>query len=249
MQGLKKMVVRGTSQNGQVRGITILYDQAMEGSIDPIVAPMVGAFVPFAKFSVASVTETPRRKVEYGTGVFVSAVGHLLTDRSLVEGCNVIALPGLGHAEIVAEDQDGRLALLRAYGARNTTPIGMLDALVAGNDVTLVGIADPQTQGGQDAISTVKARLAAGSGTRQLESAPSLGFAGAAALDAQGHFAGVVALKSSVVAGPAGAPQASVVPADAIRNFLEAHFVAPASGDAGADAAKASLTRVICVRK
>jgi hypothetical protein len=39
------------------------------------------------------------------------------------------------------------------------------------------------------------------------------------------------------------------VPAETIRNFLEAHFVAPVSGGTGIDAVKASVTRVICVRK
>ena len=42
------MVVRGFAKNGEVRGITILYDQAMEGTMDPLVAPMSSAFVPFA---------------------------------------------------------------------------------------------------------------------------------------------------------------------------------------------------------
>jgi hypothetical protein len=39
------------------------------------------------------------------------------------------------------------------------------------------------------------------------------------------------------------------VPAERIRNFLEANYIAPASGGAGVEAAKPSLTRVICVRK
>ena len=45
--------------------------------------------------------------------------GHVLTDRNLIDGCNVIALPGLGNAERVATDASGELALLRVYGARN----------------------------------------------------------------------------------------------------------------------------------
>ena len=105
MQGLKKMVVRGFAENGEVRGITILYDQAMEGTMDPLVAPMSSAFVPFATgFAVAGAADAARRKVEYGTGVFVSAMGHVLTDRQLIDGCNVIALPGLGNAERIATD-------------------------------------------------------------------------------------------------------------------------------------------------
>ena len=56
-------------------------------------------------------------------------------------------------------------------------------------------------------------------------------------------------LKTPVVAGPAGAPQAGVVPVNRIRNFLEANYVAPASGKPGVEGSKASVTRVICVRK
>ena len=59
----------------------------------------------------------------------------------------------------------------------------------------------------------------------------------------------MVVLKSPVVAGPSGAPQAGVVPVDRIRNFLEANYVAPASGKPGVEDTKASVTRVICVRK
>ena len=40
-----------------------------------------------------------------------------------------------------------------------------------------------------------------------------------------------------------------IVPADAIRMFLYAQSIAPASGSANLDAAKASVVRVICVRK
>ena len=128
MQGLKQMLVRGYARNGEVRGITILYDQAMEGSVDPLVAPMSSAFVPFPTAFTLAGADAPRRKVEYGSGVFVSAAGHVLTDRNLLEGCNVIALPGIGNAERVATDANGELPLLRVYGARNTTPIGMIGA-------------------------------------------------------------------------------------------------------------------------
>ena len=250
MQGLKKMVVRGFARNGEVRGITILYDQAMEGTMDPLVAPMSSAFVPFATgFAVAGTADAQRRKVEYGTGVFVSAVGHVLTDRQLIDGCNVIALPGLGNAERVATDSSGELALLRVYGARNLTPIGMLGGAPGGASVTLIGIADPQVQGGAAAISAVNARVGIAAEASPLETVPALGFSGATALDGQGRFAGVVVMKAPVVAGPGGAPQAAVVPAERIRNFLEANYVAPSSGAAGVEAAKASVTRVICVRK
>jgi len=69
------------------------------------------------------------------------------------------------------------------------------------------------------------------------------------AATAQGRFTGMVVMKPALVAGPSGAPQAAVVPVERIRNFLEANYVAPQSGAPGVEAAKASLARVICVRK
>jgi hypothetical protein len=62
----------------------------------------------------------------------------------------------------------------------------------------------------------------------------------------------MVELKTAVVAsvGATGTPpQAAVVPAPAIRAFLEEQKLTPAAGRAGLDAAKASVVRVICVRK
>ena len=61
----------------------------------------------------------------------------------------------------------------------------------------------------------------------------------------------MVALKTPVVAstGAVPPPQATVVPVETIRKFLDAQYVTPATGRSGADAAKASVVRVICVRR
>jgi hypothetical protein len=110
-----------------------------------------------------------------------------------------------------------------------------------------VGIADPQAQGGGNAVSTVAARL---NGDTILP-APPQGFDGAAAIDAQGRLFGMVQLKDTVVAnaGAAAAPaSATVVPVATLRKFLDAQNVTPATGRAGTDPAKAALVRVICVR-
>ena len=67
-----------------------------------------------------------------------------------------------------------------------------------------------------------------------------------AALDAQGKLAGIAALKVAAVAGTT----AALAPVEAIRALLEAQNVAPASAAVtGPDASKASVVRVICVRK
>jgi hypothetical protein len=247
-QGLKKFYVRGSARDGEVRGVTILYDQAMEGTMDPVVVAMSSAFNPFPPAGVAADGTPVRRRVEYGTALIVSHAGHIVTDRQLADGCRVIAVPGLGNAERIAEDTAAGLALLRIYGARNLTPIALLGARSNGDAATLVGIADPQTQAGAATVSAVAARLGAAMSARPVEPAPAMGFSGAAALDANGQVLGMVLLKSAVVAGPSATPQATLVPRDALVNFLEAHYVAPTSGQPGVEPAKASVARVICVR-
>jgi peptidoglycan hydrolase-like protein with peptidoglycan-binding domain len=244
MQGLKKFYVRGFARDGEVRGITILYDQAEEGTMDPMVVAMSSAFLPFGS-ALTPDGQPVRRKVEYATGLIVSSSGHIVTDKQAVEGCQVIAIPGHGNAERVVEDKSGDLALIRLHGARNMTPIGLLGAAAPSGNVTLIGIADPQAQGGGSVVGTVAGRT---NGTT-LDTAPSLGFSGAAALDAQGKFAGMVVLKTAVVAGAVSAPQASLVTPDKLTNFLDANYVTAASGTVGIEAAKTSVVRVICIRK
>jgi hypothetical protein len=181
--------------------------------------------------------------------VVVSPTGHIVAARHVVDRCQVIAIPTLGNAERVAEDKDSELALLRVYGMHNLVPIGLPGGSPTGEEVTLVGIADPQAQGGGAAVSAVAARLAPSGNALTLEPAPALGFSGAAALDREGRLLGVALHKSSVVAGLAAPPQAALAPLAKLRNFLEANGVTPAPTRTGIDAAKAATVRVICVRK
>jgi peptidoglycan hydrolase-like protein with peptidoglycan-binding domain len=250
MQNLKRFYVRAEIKAGEVRGMTVLYDQAMEPIMDPVVVVMSSTFMPFPGVAgIAQIGAAPRRKVEYGTGIVVSAAGHILTDRQVTEGCNVIVVGGYGDADRQAEDPSAGLALLRVYGAPDLVPASFAGDAPKGPDLTLVGIADPQTQGGGGAISMVPAKLKG----EAFEPVPQPGFSGAAALDPQGRIVGMVGLKTAVVAnaGAAGAqPQATLVPAAIIRSFLEGQKLAPAAATRGGfDVAKASLVRVICVRK
>jgi len=248
-QGLKKFYVRGQFKGDEVRILTILYDQATEGTVEPVVIAMSSAFNPFP--SGAQIAGPPPRKtVEYGTGIVVSDDGAIIADRQITDGCLAIAIAGHGNADRVAEDKDHDLALLRIYGARGLKPLG-LSSGAAKTNVELTGIADPQNQGGGAASSSVKASIAqAGSGTDlALAPAPAMGFSGAAAFDDDGKFAGIALLKPVVVAGPSNATPAApaaLVSADTVREFLKANGVNPADGSSDA---KASVVRVICVRK
>jgi S1-C subfamily serine protease len=249
MQGLKRFYVRAEIKDGEVRGMTILYDQATDTIMDPIAVVMSSAFVPFPGITgVAQVGPLPKRKVEYGTGIVVSAAGHILTNRQVTDDCNVIVVGGYGDADRLAEDKTADLALIRVYGAPDLVPAALLNDGARGPDVTLIGIADPQSQGGASAISTVAAKLKG----EIVEPAPQLGFSGAAVLDGQGRFFGMAELKAPVVAAVGSsnaAPQATVVPVSTIRAFLDGQQLAAAGGRAGVDATKSSLVRVICVRK
>ena len=87
-----------------MRGFTMLYDQAMEGIVAPVMVAMVSAFSPFPERSAPFAALA--KSVEYGTGLVVSAQGHIVTDVKLTEGCQVIVAAGLGDADRVAEDKD-----------------------------------------------------------------------------------------------------------------------------------------------
>src|ERR1700675_401769 len=123
LQGLKKFYVRGTFKGDEVRILTILYDQATENTVEPVVIAMSSAFNPFP----ANAGPPPRKTVEYGTGVVVSDDGAIVADRQIADGCLAIAIPGYGNADRVAEDRDHDLALLRIYGVRGLKPLALSD--------------------------------------------------------------------------------------------------------------------------
>lgn len=242
-QGLKKFYVRGQTRDNEVRVMTILYDQATEGTMIPVSVAMSSAFNPFPGSTTAQ-TGSSRKKVEYSTGVVVSASGAIVADRQATESCASIVVQGYGNAERVADDEARELALLRIYGANGLKPLSMAANATAKPTVSITGIADPQSQGGRSAVTSVSATATDGALTPDL----GLGFSGAAALDSDGKFTGLARLKPALVAGPASAlpSQAILVSADSVREFLKANFVVPV---AGASDAKASVLRVICVRK
>ena len=250
MQGLKIFSVRAKLRDGEVRGFTMLYDQAMEGIVAPVMVAMASTFSPFPERSAPYAALA--KSVEYGTGLVVSAQGHIVTDLKLAEGCQVIVAAGLGTADRVAADQDKGLALLRVYGPRMMSPLSLArDAPQSGEqagELTLVGIPDPKEQDGRRKLTEVKARLADGTAIELHQPVPMAGFSGAAALDAQGRFLGMMEMGNAVLASiEAVAPPVRLITAETIRSFLSRHHVAPASTQSGD--ARASVVRVICVRK
>ena len=251
MQNLKKFYIRGEIKGTEARGMTVLYDQATEGMMAPVVVLMSSAFTAFPTNGIVPTSGPPPRKmVEYSTGVVVSADGAIIADRLAVDSCISIVVPTFGNADRVAQDKTHDLALLRIYGANGLKPLGMTQATTK-QAITITGIADPQNQGGGAAITSVDSTVAAANGTSDpaLQPAPGIGLSGGAALDADRNFAGIALLKPPVVAGGQGSPppaQAALVPANAVREFLTANNVTPASGPSDA---KAAIVRIVCVRK
>jgi hypothetical protein len=242
-QGLKNFVVRAEAQGSEVRGVTVLYDQATEGTMSGVALAVANAFIGFPDPNVLPPAGL-RRRVEYGSAIVVSSDGALVTAARNVDRCEAITVPPFGHAERIAEDKTNGLALVRLYGARNLASAPFAESNIDSGDLTLIGVADPLAQH-SDAVTAAPARLS----KQTIEPAPKLGFSGAAAADARGRLVGTVDLRPGIVAGNgAGAGQAvTMVPVETIRAFLQTQHVAPPVAAAGA--INRSVVRVICVRK
>lgn len=244
-QGLKKFSVKATFRDGEVRGFTMLYDQMMETIVTPVMVAMSAAFSPFPERSAPYATLS--KSVEYGNGLVVSADGYIITDRKLTEGCQVLVASGIGDAVRVADDKENGLALLRVYGPRKLSPLSFPQDAPKAGDLTLFGIPDPKEDSSRK-LTEIKARLVNGTGIELRQPVPMAGFAGAAALDGQGRFLGMMEMRNAVLASiEPSAPPVRLIPAQTIRSFLAKQNVT-ANDTPGTDA-KASVVRMICVRK
>ncbi|MDB5598124.1 MAG: putative exported protein of unknown function with peptidoglycan binding domain [Xanthobacteraceae bacterium] len=245
-QDARKFYIRAQARDGEVRGVSIFYKSDSDKAMDRVVVAMSSAFAPFTGPASGPASPPPRRSIEYGTAVAVSPTGDFVTDRDLTEECAVIVVPGLGHADRIAEDEASGLALLRVHGAKATTPLPLAKAAAAGA-ITLIGIADPQTQSGGSASSTLRARLDA---KGLVDPVPPLGFSGAAAIGDDG-LRGLVRLDLPLASGtaPVAPIKNGLTQVAAVQALLAAQGITPTTGRVSEADAKASLARVICVRK
>jgi len=243
-EGPRKFYMRAQAGRNDVRGVIVRYEPALEATMAPIVVAISGAFVPQPP---ANDGAPGRRAVEYSTGVVVSASGAIVAEREATDGCQTIVAGRLGNAERIADDSASGLALLRVYGARDLRPLPLGDA--ARHEVTLVGIPDPQTQGGNGEVAMTTARLLPAGERTTLEAIIAQGMAGAAAIDSETGFAGILVRGPQLVAGPSTGAASFLAAPEAIRKLLTARQIAFSAGRAGADSAKDSVLRLICVRK
>ena len=220
MQGLKRFYVRADFKDGEVRGMTVLYDQATENIMNPAAVVLASAFTAFPNVSgVAQIGAAAKRKVEYGSGIVVSQAGHILTDRALTDGCNIIVVSGFGDADLKAADAGNRSRAVARLWRAGSCPRRLLPAIRQGARRHLVGIADPQAQ----------AAAAPSHRRRQVEGdtpepSPQLGFSGAGRSTAQYRLVGMVELKTTVAAAVDSGQCAAAGddgPGAGIREFLE----------------------------
>jgi len=247
MQGLKKFHVRAYLKDNEARGITILYDQAMETIMLPMVDIITSSYLPFGDPATASSS----RRVHYGSGIVVTAAGAVITERQLTDDCQGIIVAGLGRADLIAEDAASDLALIRVNGSRNLKTMPFSSEPPKSADLTLIGVPEPEAQAGARDAATASATLRGVDGTRVLLDAhPSRGFVGGAALDKDGRLAGMIDMAPATLASLA--PQTariSLVPTATIRKFLANVGLRPVEGNGTLADAKHAVVRVICVRK
>ena len=164
LQNLKKFYVRAQLRGDEVRGFTVLYDQAMAGIMEPVVVAMSSAY---AAFPGAGAMPPPRRKVEYASGVVVGARPYPDQPRG---ARRLLRHHGRRHRRRGSRRRgQGERPRAAARLWRGPEAAGARRRKPQGADVTLVGIADPQAQGGGGAVSAAKARV---SDTLTLEPAP-----------------------------------------------------------------------------
>ena len=111
--------------------------------------------------------------------------------------------------------------------------------------MTLVGIPDPKEQDGSRKLTEIKARLAGGSAIELRQPVPMAGFSGAAALDAQGQFLGMMEMGKAVLASvEASAPPVRLISAETIRGFPRPRIMCRRRQRQTADA-KASASELV----
>ena len=91
LQGLKKFYVRGTFKGDEVRILTILYDQATENTVEPVVIAMSSAFNPFPAQPPARRRARPSNTAPAWSS---ATTARSSTDRQITDGCLAIAIAG-----------------------------------------------------------------------------------------------------------------------------------------------------------
>ena len=249
LQGLKKFYLRGTFKGDEVRILTILYDQATENTVEPVVIAMSSAFNAFpAGAQVAG--PPPRKTVEYGTGVVVSDDGAIVTDRQITDGCLAIAIAGYRQCRSRRRGQGARSRAAAHLRRARTEAAQPRPAARRKPRVDLTGIADPQNQGGGAAV---EQRQGVGRAARRRQRRGAVAGAGARLFRRGGaRWRRQVRRHRAVEAGAwspdrrmrAPAAQAAAGAADTVRAFPQGQWRQCGQADRRSEGVRG---RVICV--
>jgi hypothetical protein len=155
LQGLKKFYLRGTFKGDEVRILTILYDQATENTVEPVVIAMSSAFnaFPAARKSRAAAAQDRgirhRRRRQRRRRDHRRPPDH----RRLPHGCD----RGLWQCRSRRRGQGARSrAAAHLWRARTESAQSRQRRRKTALDLT--GIADPQNQGGGAAVTASRLR-------------------------------------------------------------------------------------------
>ena len=185
-QGLKNFMVRAAARGGEVRGLTILYDQATQGTMESVAHAMAAAFTAFPDPNApASAGNTPRGRVRqrdrgrcWRRSGCAGTCHCGLPDyyRAAVRACR----PSCGGPD---QRSCAHPPLRRAY----LLPMQFGEGNESG-DLTVIGVADPVAQAGSAVATSSTAHPTA----HGVDPAPKPGFSGGAAVDLHGVLAGMV---------------------------------------------------------
>lgn len=169
-----------------------------------------------------------------GTGFYISATGHVLTNHHVVDGCSTVAISRPGGRRIplrlIGADEGADLAVLVEEGA-STAPLAFRNSqgVRAGERVVLVGYPARSQLGGVNVTEGIVSGLrgALGDQSRFQYTAPTQpGNSGGPVLDASGLVVGVVVSQIDKISGERTAQNINFgIKLDLIRTFLAANGV------------------------
>lgn len=173
---------------------------------------------------------TPEPKIGYGTGVFVTRQGHLLTAAHVVERARTVkALIGEIEmdAEIIALDRPNDVALLKVNADVTAAPIRSSSDVKLGDDVFTVGFPNTQLQGTKPKFTEGAISSTAGiqDDPRQFQVSVEVqpGNSGGALFDQNGNIVGLVVARLN----DAAAAQTSGATAQNVNYAVKINYAIP----------------------
>ncbi len=227
-------------------------DLAVTGQVSAELVYFVAAASGAVLASQADTQEESALTGATGSGFFISAQGHVVTNAHVVTGCRAIRFGDGSVALLKAFEPSSDLALLQAAGARDVAPLSLRAGrgIRLGDDTLVAGypLSDFLTSALNVTTGTVSALSGPGSDRRlfQLTAPVQAGNSGGPVLDSAGHVVGVVVSKLDAVAvfGSTGDLPQNVnfaISKGLLQSFLDSHAVDYATGTSTAQLANADI--------